>query len=90
MATLPANTNENIPVVGFIAHLDISPDLKINGIHPQVVELRYGKPVVLNDKNNMVLSPLEFPVLNSYMGQTLVVTDGQSNLGPTTKPVWPK
>jgi len=85
MATLPANTNENIPVVGFIAHLDISPDLKINGIHPQVVELRYGKPVVLNDKNNMVLSSLEFPVLNSYMGQTLVVTDGQSNLGADDK-----
>jgi tripeptide aminopeptidase len=85
MATLPANTPENIPVVGFIAHLDISPDLKITGIHPQVVELRYGKSVMLNEKNNMVLSPLEFPILNSYMGQTLVVTDGQSNLGADDK-----
>jgi tripeptide aminopeptidase len=85
MATLPANTDENIPVVGFIAHMDISPDLKITGIHPRVVEQRYGKPVVLNEKNNILLSPLDFPVLNSYMGQTLVVTDGQSNLGADDK-----
>jgi len=85
MASLPANTTEPIPVIGFIAHLDISPDLKITGIHPQVVEQRYGKTVILNEKNNIVLSPLEFPVLNSYMGQTLVVTDGQSNLGADDK-----
>jgi len=49
------------------------------------VEIRYGKPIVLNAKNNIVLSPLEFPILNSYIAQTLVVTDGQSNLGADDK-----
>jgi tripeptide aminopeptidase len=85
MATLPANTAKEIPVVGFIAHLDISPDLKIADINPQVMEIRYGKPIVLNAKNNIVLSPLDYPVLNNYIGQMLVVTDGQSNLGADDK-----
>jgi len=85
MATLPANINKEIPVVGFIAHLDISPDLKITEINPQLMELRYGKHMVLNVKNNIVLSPLDYPVLNNYIGQMLVVTDGQSNLGADDK-----
>ena len=85
MATLPANINKEIPVVGFIAHLDISPDLKITEINPQLMELRYGKHLVLNVKNNIVLSPLDYPVLNNYVGQMLVVTDGQSNLGADDK-----
>jgi tripeptide aminopeptidase len=85
MATLPANTAKEIPVVGFIAHLDISPDLKIVDINPQVMEIRYGKPIVLNAKNNIVLSPLDYPVLNNYIGQMLVVTDGLSNLGADDK-----
>ena len=85
MATLPANTPKEIPVVGFIAHLDISPDLKITGIHPQVIEHRYGKTIVLNAKNNIVLSPLDFPILNSYIGQPLVVSNGRSNLGADDK-----
>jgi len=85
MATLPANIIKEIPVVGFIAHLDISPDLKITEINPQLMELRYGKHMVLNVKNNIVLSPLDYPVLNNYIGQMLVVTDGQSNLGADDK-----
>jgi tripeptide aminopeptidase len=85
MAKLPANTPEDIPVVGFIAHMDISPDLKIADINPQIIELRYGKPVVLHAKNNIVLSALDHPVLNNYIGQQLVVTDGQSNLGADDK-----
>jgi tripeptide aminopeptidase len=85
MATLPANTSEEIPTIGFIAHMDISPDLKISEINPQVVVLRYGKPIVINTKNNLVLSPLDYPSLNSYMGQSLVVTDGHSNLGADDK-----
>jgi tripeptide aminopeptidase len=85
MATLPSNTTESIPVVGFIAHLDISPDLKITHIHPQVMEQRYGKSIILNEKKNIALSPMDFPVLNNYMGQTLVVTDGQSHLGADDK-----
>ncbi|MBN2275738.1 MAG: peptidase T [Bacteroidales bacterium] len=85
MATLEANTSKETPVVGFIAHLDTSPDLKISAINPQVVNIRYGKPVVLNAKSNIVLSPLDFPILNSYIGQPLVVSDGLSNLGADDK-----
>ena len=85
MATLPANALKVVPVVGFIAHLDISPDLKITGINPQVVNLNYGKPVVLNAKNNIVMTQLDFPVLNDYIGQSLVVSDGQSHLGADDK-----
>lgn len=84
-ATLPANTGKEIPVVGFIAHLDISPDLKFTEINPQVMEIRYGKPIVLNARNNIQLSPLDYPVLNNYIGQQLVVTDGQSSLGADDK-----
>jgi tripeptide aminopeptidase len=85
MATLPANALKEVPVVGFIAHLDISPDLKITGINPQVVKLIYGKPIVLNAKNNIMMTQLDFPVLNNYVGQSLVVSDGQSHLGADDK-----
>ncbi|MBN1416724.1 MAG: peptidase T [Bacteroidales bacterium] len=84
MATLPANIPKEVPVIGFIAHLDISPDLKITGINPRVVE-HFGKPIVLNAKSNIAISPVDFPVLNSYIGQSLIVTDGQSNLGADDK-----
>ncbi len=85
MATLAANISKELPVIGFIAHMDTSPDIKAAAINPQIIEQYYGKNIVLNAKHNIVLSPVEFPVLNHYIGQPLIVTDGLSHLGADDK-----
>jgi tripeptide aminopeptidase len=84
MATLPANISKEVPVIGFLAHLDTSPDNKADHVVPQIVE-HNGKPIVLNRKENIVLSPLEFPVINNYIGQKLITTDGTTLLGADDK-----
>lgn len=84
MASLPANTPKAVPVVGFIAHLDTSPDFRADKVNPQIVD-HVGKAIVLNPKDNIVLSPFEFPVINNYLGQQLVVTDGTTLLGADNK-----
>jgi tripeptide aminopeptidase len=84
MATLPSNTDKKIPVIGFLAHLDTSPDLGTENSNPQIIE-HTGKPIILNKKENIVLSPLEFPVVNNYIGQKLIVTDGTTLLGADDK-----
>jgi tripeptide aminopeptidase len=84
MATLPSNISKEVPVIGFLAHLDTSPDNKAEHIVPQIIE-HNGKPIVLNRKENIVLSPLEFPVINNYIGQKLITTDGTTLLGADDK-----
>lgn len=84
MATLPANVDKAIPVIGFLAHLDTSPDMKSENVNPRVVE-HTGKAIKLNNNENIVLSPLEFPVMNNYIGQKLIVTDGTTLLGADDK-----
>jgi tripeptide aminopeptidase len=84
MATLPANTSKTVPIIGFIAHLDTSPDFRADKVNPQIVDFT-GNSIVLNSKENIVLSPLEFPVLNNYTGQQLIVTDGTTLLGADNK-----
>lgn len=84
MATLPANTAKEVPVIGFLAHLDTSPDFRSDKVNPQIVE-HLGKGIVLNRKENIVLSPLEFPVINNYIGQQLITTDGTTLLGADDK-----
>ena len=84
MASLPANTTKNVPVIGFIAHLDTSPDFKADRVNPQIVD-HTGKGIVLNAKENIVLSPIEFPIINNYIGQKLIITDGTTLLGADNK-----
>ena len=84
MATLPSNVQHEVPVIGFLAHMDTSPDFKSDRVQPQVVE-HTGKSIVLNKKENIVLSPLEFPVVNNYIGQKLITTDGTTLLGADDK-----
>ena len=84
MATLPANIAKDVPIIGFIAHLDTSPDFKSDTVNPQIVE-HLGKNIVLNKKGNIVLSPLEFPIVNNYIGQQLITTDGTTLLGADNK-----
>ncbi len=86
MATLPANTSRaNVPVVGFIAHLDTSPDMSGRHVSPRIVEKYHGGDITLNADKGIVLSPDEFPELNHYIGQDLIVTDGNTLLGADDK-----
>jgi tripeptide aminopeptidase len=84
MATLPANISEIVPVIGFLAHMDTSPDFRSENVKPQIIE-HTGKPIRLNKKDNIMLSPVEFPVINNYIGQKLITTDGTTLLGADDK-----
>ncbi|HSG29612.1 MAG TPA: peptidase T, partial [Candidatus Krumholzibacterium sp.] len=85
MATLEANTDRKIPVIGLIAHLDTSPDMSGAGVKPKIVEDYDGGDIVLNEKEKIVLSPGDFPELSYYVGQTLITTDGTTLLGADDK-----
>ncbi|MCQ2285911.1 MAG: peptidase T [Bacteroidales bacterium] len=83
-ATLPANTDKENPVIGFIAHLDTAPDMP--GISkPVVIENYDGKDIVLNAETNTILSVHDFPELLDYKGQTILTTDGKTLLGADDK-----
>lgn len=84
MATLPANTDEEIPTIGFIAHLDTSPDMSGANVNPQIVDYK-GGDITLNAEQGIVLSPSQFPELNDYVGETLITTDGTTLLGADDK-----
>jgi len=84
-ATLPANNEENTAVVGFIAHMDTSPDFTGANVSPRVIESYEGGDIILNEALNIVLSPTVFPELNGYVGQQLIVTDGKTLLGADDK-----
>jgi tripeptide aminopeptidase len=84
MATLPANISKEVPVIGFLSHLDTSPDYTSEHVNPQLAE-HNGADILLNKKENIVLSPLDFPVINDYIGQTLITTDGTTLLGADDK-----
>lgn len=85
MATLPSNVEGDVPVIGFIAHMDTSPDFTGKNVNPQIVENYDGKDIVLNKEENIVLSPDEFKELSNYKGQTLITTDGTTLLGADDK-----
>lgn len=86
MATLPANTDKkDVPVVGFIAHVDTAPDMSGKHVNPRIVKNYDGKDVVLNSELGIVLSPGEFPEMLDYVGQDLIVTDGTTLLGADDK-----
>ncbi|MDE7443488.1 MAG: peptidase T [Muribaculaceae bacterium] len=85
MATLPANIDRKVPVVGFIAHLDTSPDMSGRHVNPRIVEAYDGGDITLNAEQGIVLSPREFPELLHYVGQSLIVTDGTTLLGADDK-----
>ncbi|MBC1697595.1 peptidase T [Listeria welshimeri] len=85
MATLPSNTTKEVPVIGFLAHLDTATDLTGKNVQPQVHENYDGKDIVLNKELNVVLSPKQFPELAQYKGKTLITTDGTTLLGADDK-----
>ncbi|GEN53465.1 peptidase T [Halobacillus faecis] len=83
MATLPANTDKEVPVIGFLAHIDTATDFTGAGVNPKVVEDYDGGAIELSE--GVVLSPEEFPELPTYKGQTLITTDGTTLLGADNK-----
>ena len=84
-ATLPANVDRPVPVIGFIAHMDTRPDMSGAGVKPRIVEKYDGKDIVLCNKDNIVLSPAQFPELLDHKGEDLIVTDGHTLLGADDK-----
>jgi tripeptide aminopeptidase len=85
MATLPANQGGIVPVIGFIAHMDTSPDMSGTGVNPKVWEHYDGGEIILNKDKNVLLSPKAFPELSRYKGQTLITSDGNTLLGADDK-----
>ncbi len=85
MATLPANDGGAGKTVGFISHLDTAPDAPGGPMHPRIVKDYDGKDIMLNEKENVILSPNEFPELLDYKGQDIMVTDGLTLLGADDK-----
>ncbi len=84
-ATLPANTELDAPVIGFIAHMDTSPDMTAENVQPRMVKNYDGGDILLNSEKRIILSPSEFPSLLNYTGQDLIVTDGCTLLGADDK-----
>jgi len=85
MATLPANTDKKLPTIGFISHMDTSPDFSGSGVKPRVIENYDGGDIILNEALKIVLSPGYFHELEKYRGQPLIVTDGTTLLGADDK-----
>lgn len=85
MATLPGNTDKEVPVIGFLAHLDTATDFTGKNVNPQIVENYNGKDITLNSELNIILSPTDFPHLTDYQNQTLITTDGTTLLGADNK-----
>jgi tripeptide aminopeptidase len=85
MATLPSNVDHKVPTIGFISHIDTSPDYTGTNVNPQIHHNYDGKDIVLNEAENIVLSPDYFEDLLFYKGQTLITTDGTTLLGADDK-----
>ncbi|MGG4110016.1 peptidase T [Bacillus subtilis] len=85
MATLPSNTQKDVPTIGFLAHVDTATDFTGKNVNPQIIESYDGKDIVLNEKLQVTLSPDQFPELSGYKGHTLITTDGTTLLGADNK-----
>lgn len=85
MATLPSNVDHDVPVVGFVSHFDTTPDFTGANVKPQIIKNYDGGDIVLNEEQNIVLSPTYFKDMLQYKGQTLITTDGTTLLGADDK-----
>ena len=85
MATIPSNIDKEVPSIGFIAHVDTSPDASGKDIKPQIIPNYDGEDIVLNKEKNIVLRTSEFPEMRQYKGQTMITTDGTTLLGADDK-----
>ena len=85
MATLPSNLDYEVPTIGFVSHIDTTPDFTGANVNPQIHHQYDGKDIILNEKENIVLSPSYFEDLLQYKGQTIITTDGSTLLGADDK-----
>ncbi|PXX98026.1 peptidase T [Marinifilum breve] len=85
MGILPSNIEKEVPKVGFVAHMDTSPDFSGKNVKPQILENYNGMDIVLNEEQNIVMKVSDFPELTNYKGQTLITTDGTTLLGADDK-----
>lgn len=85
MATIPANTEKKVPTIGFISHVDTSPDASGTHVNPRIIAEYDGKDIVLNQELGIVLDTATFPDIKKYAGQELIVTDGTTLLGADDK-----
>jgi tripeptide aminopeptidase len=85
MATLPSNVKHEVPVIGFISHIDTSPDFTGKNVKPQITDNYQGNDIILNKEKNIILSPDYFEDLLQYKGQTIITTDGTTLLGADDK-----
>lgn len=85
MAELPANTDKKLPTVGFIAHLDTSPDVSGKNVRPLIFSNYDGSDLVLNQAENIVMQVQDYPELKEYTGQTIITSDGTTLLGADDK-----
>ncbi len=84
--SVPANVDDaNVPTIGFVAHMDTSPDMSGENVKPRIIENYDGKDIVLNEELNIVMGPSDFESLNSKVGEDLIVTDGTTLLGADDK-----
>ena len=84
-ATLPANVEKEVPTIGFIAHMDTSPDMSGANVTPRIVHNYDGTDIVLCEEENIVLAPVQFPELLAHKGEDLIVTNGKTLLGADDK-----
>lgn len=84
-ATLPSNVDKDVPVIGFIAHMDTSPDMSGRHVNPRIVSNYDGTPIVLNAAEDITLNTEDFPELVNYLGNDIIVTDGTTLLGADDK-----
>ena len=85
MATLPANTNKEIPTIGFISHMDTSPDMSGKHVKPRIVSQYDGENIILNEEKNIIFETSKYPEILQYKGQDIIVTDGTTLLGADDK-----
>ncbi|MDR0725037.1 MAG: peptidase T, partial [Prevotellaceae bacterium] len=85
MATIPSNVDCELPVVGFLAHVDTSPEMSGANVKPQIIRDYKGGDIILNKERNVCLNVADFPELKAYKGQTLITTDGTTLLGADDK-----
>lgn len=85
MATLPANTDKDVPTIGFVAHFDTSPDMSGENVKPRIVKGYDGNDIILNEELGIVTSPKDFPELLKFVGEDIIVTDGTTLLGADDK-----
>jgi len=85
MATLPANTDKKIPTIGFISHMDTSPDMSGKHVKSRIIENYDGKDILLNEEQVIVLEIEKYPEILKYVGQDIIVTDGTTLLGADDK-----